>query len=435
MPRSKSFNTARQRLKSPLVLQSPPTRTTRTRTITSCTSLKISVAEYKQEACDQTKPETQFLSIRSKSELDYGLIVKNRSMQLGSEIIVIGGGVIGLATAIELRLLGAKVTVLCKNFTAAAGHAAAGMLAPQAEQIPTGAMLDLCLASRKLYPEWVSKIESISGIDAGYWQCGILAPRFAETAADFEWLSAGKIHAQQSGLSKSIVGGYWYPADGQVDNRALIRSLFDASQSLGVKFHDGVEVKTIHRHQGIVTHLETSQGDVSAQHYILATGAWSQQLLQIPVAPRKGQMLSVQVPTEQQANLPLQQVLFGEEIYIVPRRDGTIIIGATSEDVGFAPQNTPKGVQQLLTNATRLFPLLQDLPIHETWWGFRPATPDELPILGGSPYVNLTLATGHYRNGILLTPITAKLIADLVWHQQADNLLSATSYQRFSLVV
>jgi glycine oxidase ThiO len=353
-------------------------------------------------------------------------------MQAGREIIVIGGGVIGLATAIELRLLGAAVTILCKDFKAAAGHAAAGMLAPQAEQIPTRSMLDLCLASREFYPSWVQKIESISGIDAGYWQCGILAPRYTQTEQNPDWLAANTIHAQQSGLSESIVGGYWYPADGQVDNRALIRSLFSASQSLGVNFLDGVTVKTIHHRQAQITHLETSQGDLSAQHYILATGAWSQQLLPIEVVPRKGQMLSVLVPPEQRANLPLQQVLFGEEIYIVPRRDGKIIIGATSEDVGFAPQNTPQGIQQLRNAATRLFPLLQDLPIHESWWGFRPATPDELPILGASAYDNLTLATGHYRNGILLTPITAKLIADLVWHQKVDGLLSAMSWERFS---
>ena len=129
---------------------------------------------------------------------------------------------------------------------------------------------------------------------------------------------------------------------------------------------------------------------MSAQHYILATGAWSQQLLPIEVVPRKGQMLSLLVPPEQQAHLPLQQVLFGEEVYIVPRRDGKIIIGATSEDVGFTPQNTPQGIQQLLNAATRLFPLLEDFPMHETWWGFRPATPDELPILGASAYENLT---------------------------------------------
>jgi glycine oxidase ThiO len=372
-----------------------------------------------------------FLPIRSRFAVNYVLIVHNRSMQAGREIIIIGGGVIGLATAIELRLLGAEVTILCCDFKAAAGHAAAGMLAPQAEQIPIGSMLDLCLASRDLYPSWIQKIESISSVDAGYWQCGILAPRYIQAEQSSEWLGSNTIHAQQSGLSESIVGGYWYPADGQVDNRALIRSLFSASQSLGIEFLDGVAVKTIHHRQGRVTHLDTSQGDMSSPHYILATGAWSQQLLPIEVVPRKGQMLSILVPPEQRDHLPLQQVLFGEEIYIVPRRDGKIIIGATSEDVGFAPQNTSQGIQQLLDAATRLLPLLEDFPLHETWWGFRPATPDELPILGASAYTNLTLSTGHYRNGILLTPITAKLIADLVWHQQADNLLSAMSWERF----
>ncbi|WP_310413204.1 glycine oxidase ThiO [Chamaesiphon sp. OTE_8_metabat_110] len=351
-------------------------------------------------------------------------------MSSGSEIIVIGGGVIGLATAIELRLLGAQVTILSKDFKAAAGHAAAGMLAPQAEQIAPGTMHDLCLDSRELYPEWVRKIEAISGVDVGYWQCGILAPRYL-SASGQDWLDTDSIHQQQSGLSESVVGGYWYPADGQVDNRALIRSLSSASQALGINLRDSVEVTAIHRNQGRVTHLETSQGDLTAQHYILATGAWSQQLLPIPLIPRKGQMLSVLVPNEQRDNLPLQQVLFGEEIYIVPRRDGKIIIGATSEDVGFAPSNTLKGVKQLMTNAMRLFPTLQQYPLLETWWGFRPATPDELPILGTSTEANLTLATGHYRNGILLAPITAKLIADLVWHQQADNLLAAFSWQRF----
>jgi glycine oxidase ThiO len=355
-------------------------------------------------------------------------------MQSNSEIIVIGGGIIGLATAIELRLLGAEVTVLSKDFKTATGHAAAGMLAPQAEQISAGAMLDLSLASRELYPEWVRKIESISGVDVGYWQCGILAPCYHQTEPSVDWLNSRSIHQHQADLSKSVVGGYWYPADGQVDNRTLIRSILIASQSLGVKFLDGVAVTTIHRHQGRVTHLETNQGNMSAQHYILATGAWSQQLLSIPVVPRKGQMLSVVVPPAQTDNLPLQQVLFGEEVYIVPRRDGKIIIGATSEDVGFAPSNTLKGVKQLMTNAMRLFPPLQNCPLHETWWGFRPATPDELPILGTSADANLTLATGHYRNGILLTPITAKLIANLVWHQQADNLLSSFSWQRFEPV-
>jgi glycine oxidase ThiO len=354
-------------------------------------------------------------------------------MQSGSEIIIIGGGVIGLAIAIELRLLGAEITILCRDFKAAAGHAAAGMLAPQAERIAAGSMLDLCLASRDLYPEWVRKIESISGVDAGYWDCGILAPHYTQTDIGIDWLDDRSIHQRQPGLSADIVGGYWYPADGQVDNRSLLHSLWIACQALGVKFQDGVEVHKIDRDRERITHLETSQGKLSAQHYILTTGAWSQELLPIPVVPRKGQVLSLIVPPTQLDNLPLQQVLFGEDIYIVPRRDGRIIIGATSEDVGFSPHNTAGGVKQLLTNAVRLFPPLQDFPLHETWWGFRPATPDELPILGISSATNLTLATGHYRNGILLTPITAKLISELVWHNRSIDLLTAFNWQRFRI--
>ncbi len=348
-----------------------------------------------------------------------------------SEITIVGGGIIGLATAIELRLLGAEVRVLSADFKTAAAHAAAGMLAPQAEQIPPGAMLDLCLASRALYPEWVEQIRSISNLDPGYWQCGILAPRYQDLDCDVDWLDRQNMLDRQPGLNPHIAGGYWYPDDGQVDNRALIHALWVGCECLGVEFQDGVTVTNIQIDRGKIDALDTDRGKMSAHQYILATGAWSQELLPIPVIPRKGQMLSLRVPPAQLDNLPLQQVLFGEEIYIVPRRDGKIIIGATSEHVGFTPDNTPDGIDRLLTNAIRLLPTLADFQIDECWWGFRPATPDELPILGHSPYSNLTLATGHYRNGILLTPITAKLIAKLVWHHQADRLLSNFSWQRF----
>ncbi len=141
-------------------------------------------------------------------------------------------------------------------------------------------------------------------------------------------------------------------------------------------------------------------------------------------------MLSVKVP-DFLPSLPLTRVLYGENTYIVPRRDRTIIIGATSEDVGFTPHNTPVGIQSLLAAAIRLYPQLQDYPIQDFWWGFRPATPDELPILGTSPWENFTFATGHYRNGILLAPVTAQLMADLIWEQKSDSLLAEFNYQRF----
>lgn len=349
-----------------------------------------------------------------------------------SEILVIGGGIMGMAIALELRLLGAKVTILSRNFKEAATHAAAGMLAPQAEGIPPGAMLDFCLRSRALYPSWRDRIEEITGAKIGYWSCGILAPVYTMPRERGEyWLDRDSIHQFQPGLSDEVCGGYWYPEDGQVDNRELAQALWLAMQKVGVNLQEGVEVSRIHHIEGKVTHLETNQGDLVGDRYILATGAWSQQLLPIPVYPKKGQMLSLRVPEDVLATFPLQRVLFGSHIYIVPRQDGRIVIGATSEDVGFAPNNTPLGIQSLLTETMRLYPQLKDFAIEELWWGYRPTTPDELPILGESPYENLTLATGHHRNGILLAPVTAEAIANQIWRGKSDPLLFYFHYSRF----
>ncbi|MBE9190736.1 glycine oxidase ThiO [Gloeocapsopsis crepidinum LEGE 06123] len=351
-----------------------------------------------------------------------------------SDILIIGGGVVGLAIAVELKLRGASVTVLSRDFQAAS-HAAAGMLAPQAEAIPPGAMRDLCLRSRSLYPEWIDKLEQLSGVTTGYWACGILAPMYQEpihTVEDDEvayWLERDAINLYQSGLSSDVIGGWWYPEDGQVDNRALMRSLWTAAESLRVDLQDNVTVQAIQQQQRRVIGLQTSVGVYRAEHYVLAAGAWSNELLPVAVCPKKGQMLSLRVP-EGHSGLPLQRVLYGPDTYIVPRRDGRIIVGATSEDVGFTPYNTPLGIQTLLQNATRLLPQLQHYPIDEFWWGFRPATPDELPILGSSPCHNLTLATGHYRNGILLAPVTASLIAEYIW-QKSDSLLEHFHFSRF----
>ncbi|WP_009634090.1 glycine oxidase ThiO [Synechocystis sp. PCC 7509] len=346
-----------------------------------------------------------------------------------TDVLIIGGGVIGLATAIELKLRSHCVTIIVRDFNSGASHAAAGMLAPEAEQIPPGAMLDLCLLSRQLYPDWTSKIEHLSGLSTGYWNCGILAPVYAKTSRNNgHWLDKKATSQHQSNLSADVVGSWWYPEDGQVDNRALTNALRASAIALGVIIQDKVTVKNFIYQQNRVTGVCTTANDlIHAEHYVLATGAWSQELLPIPVHPKKGQMLSVRVTDKE---LPLKQVLFGSDIYIVPRADGRIIIGATMEDVGFTPYNTPAGMQLLLQRAIRLFPPLQHYPIEEFWWGFRPATPDELPILGASPYDNLTLATGHYRNGILLAPVTANLVADVI-NNKNSSLLEHFHYSRF----
>ncbi|MEH2433202.1 MAG: glycine oxidase ThiO [Nostoc sp.] len=374
-----------------------------------------------------------------------------------SEIVIIGGGVIGLAIAIELKLRGASVTVLCRDFQAAATHAAAGMLAPDAENIPNGAMHSLCWRSRALYPDWTRKLEELTGLNTGYRSCGILAPVFEEAGGqgsreqgaggaggaggDREvnsssspsspayWLNKEAIHQYQPGLGAEVVGGWWYPEDAQVDNKALAQVLWTAAESVGVELKDGITVEAFLQQQGQVVGVQTNAGIIRAAHYVLASGAWSNELLPVPVRPRKGQMLSVRIP-EIAPELPLKRVLFGQDIYIVPRRD-RLVIGATSEDVGFIPNNTPEGIQTLLQAAIRLYPQLKHYPIQEFWWGFRPATPDELPILGTSHCQNLTLATGHYRNGILLAPVTAALIADFILEQKSDPLLADFHYSRF----
>ncbi|MEL6469116.1 MAG: glycine oxidase ThiO [Cyanobacteria bacterium J06623_4] len=366
-----------------------------------------------------------------------------------ADVIIVGGGTMGLAIALELHQQGTSVTVLSKDFSAAAGHAAAGMLAPSAERLPQGPMAELCARSLALYPHWISKLEDLTGQDSGYWPCGILAPLLKPASASGSpasstglthspvsdptnrpVLSSAATHSYQSGLSPDIVGGYFYPEDGQVDNRALMHALQVAVQEKGISVQSGVSVEGLIRQGGRVMALRTSAGEKQADHYVLATGAWSSELLPVPVTPRKGQMLSLKVPPGYGQVQPLHRILYGEQVYIVPRRDGRIVLGATVEDVGFLPHNTPAGVAQLLSAAIALYPALAQFPIEECWWGFRPSTPDELPILGAGPCENLTLATGHYRNGILLTPITAKLISDRILGK-TDPILAHFSYSRF----
>ncbi|NEP61759.1 MAG: glycine oxidase ThiO [Symploca sp. SIO2G7] len=346
-----------------------------------------------------------------------------------ADILVIGGGIIGLAIALELRQQGATVTVLSRDFKMAAGHAAAGMLAPCTERL-NGFILELSRRSLALYPEWSRKLEELTGEDVGYWPCGILAPLFSppsDQSADV--LNQAAMHAYQPHLNPQIAGGYWYPEEGQVDSRALLKALRIAAQELGVTIQEGVSTDAFLQQGRRIKGILTSQGHQQAEHYVLAAGAWSSELLPMPVKPCKGQMAALLTPS----NSPygLKRVLYGERVYIVPRQDGRIVLGATSEDVGFTPYNTTAGVSQLLHEAVALYPPLADFPLQECWWGYRPTTPDEMPILGPSQCDNLTLATGHHRNGVLLTPITAKLIAEMI-QGKSDPLLTAFHWERFT---
>ncbi|BAQ60101.1 thiazole biosynthesis protein ThiG [Geminocystis sp. NIES-3708] len=349
-------------------------------------------------------------------------------MKTSNEIIVIGGGIIGLSIALELKLKGLGVTILSKNYTQAATNAAAGMLAPKAEQLE-GVILDLALQSLALYPEWTGKLEQLSGQDIDYNPCGIIAPVYHQPSTiNDNWLDKDTIQLYQPHLGKDVMGGYWYPEEGQVDPRKVGNVLLNIAKSLGIDIKEGVEAIAFTRHQGRIKNVLTKSGIFSADTYILASGAWSSKLFPLPVRPLKGQMLSLKIATEK----PLERVIFGENTYLVPKKDGRLIVGATSEDIGWIEGTTAEGINSLLNRAIRLYPPLASWQLDEIWYGFRPATADEIPILGYGDTDNLIFATGHQRNGILLAPITAKLISNLVIDHHADPLLKHFTYQRFN---
>jgi len=331
-----------------------------------------------------------------------------------TDVLVIGGGIIGLATAIALSQQGANVTVIEREICGkGATWAAAGMLAPEAERLE-GTLLDFGIRSRDMYPKWIANLMRLSGLDCGYWCCGMIAPSLEESDHQIisqhpKYINREESRKRQSGLGESVLGSLWLPEDGQVNNRKLAKALLTTAQSLSIKILEGVTVYQIVRDAQRVTHLDTSVGNLQGDRYILATGAWTRSLLPLPVKPIKGQMLSVFDRDRQ-----LQRVIYAPSCYIVPRQDGKIVIGATVEDNGFSQGNTAAGLAQLLNRAIAVYPAIANMPITETWWGFRPHAPNEIPLLGASDYENLVLATGHYRNGILFAPITAKLITDFI---------------------
>jgi glycine oxidase ThiO len=320
------------------------------------------------------------------------------------QIVIIGGGVIGLSIAFELALFHPdwQITIVERGeIGRGASWSAAGMLAPTAEGL-TGTLAQLGYASRDLYPQWIDRVQKRAGISCGYWCCGIIQP--SGDRSHPQYVSGSELARYQAGLA--IESALWIPDDSQVDNRQLVLALELANRSLGVVMRQGVAVHSLTIRQHQVVGVETSAGTISADRYILTTGAWTAELLPQPISPRKGQMLSVFDPDRS-----LGRVIYGAGIYLVPRQDGRIIVGATVEDCGFQGGNTAWGINYLLSGAIQLYPAIAHMKITETWWGFRPYAPQEELILGASAYPNLLLALGHYRNGILLAPITAQKIS------------------------
>lgn len=359
-------------------------------------------------------------------------------------ILILGGGLIGLAIAHQLARRGQAVTVLSRRRSEAAGFVAAGMLAPHAEAL-AGEQLTLGQASLARIPTWVEQIEADSGLPCGLRPCGIVVP-FATaterdaypTAAWGEALERTDLEREVPGIGPSWQAGLLFAQEGQIDNRRrLMRALERACAGLGVAFEEGTEVLALERSaagelQGV--RLRRADGEelcLAADRAVLACGAWSARLLpQLPVFPVKGQMLSLQGPIG-----ALNRVVFGPGTYLVPRDDGLLVVGATSEpEAGFGEGLTPAGQRQLQAGISALLPAACRWPPMERWWGFRPCTPDEGPLLGESPVPGLWLACGHHRNGVLLAAITAELLADaLAGCRDAETRrwLAAFNWRRF----
>ncbi|KKZ11598.1 MAG: amino acid oxidase [Candidatus Synechococcus spongiarum SP3] len=344
----------------------------------------------------------------------------HRSRQ--QQVLVLGGGLMGLTVAHVMARHGWSVGLLRRGRRDAAGFAAAGMAAPHAEGL-SGPLLALAQRSLQMIPPWVGTIEEDSGLPCGWRPCGTVVPFTSQaqrqafpTAAMGHPLERAALEAEAPGISPAFPCGLLFPQDGQLDSRRqLMAALEQACRRRGVRFEEGVTVERLCWEEGGDGHphlvgiaLRASDGEKQrrpCERAVLCCGAWSQQLIpSVPVTPVKGQMFSVQAPRQ-----ALQRVLFGPGAYLVPRRDGLVVVGATSEQVGFTPGLTPIGQDQLERGLRQLLPAATRWPPMERWYGFRPCTRDQQPVLGPGPLVGLVMATGHHRNGVLLAAVTAEL--------------------------
>jgi glycine oxidase len=367
-------------------------------------------------------------------------------------IAVIGGGVIGLAIGWRLASTGFAVTVFDRGDAGrGASWAAAGMLAPVSEAEPEEeALIQLALAAHAMWPAFAEELTAKSGVAIDYWPCGglhvalnrdeverlrFLQDFLARLQLDARWLSGTEARSQLPHLSPDTKAALLSPTDHQVDNRKLVAALRAVFLAAGGSLREHAEVTELDLAAGRVAGILAGGRRYPADIVVLAAGAWSGTTETLPVLQRpavrpvKGQMLSVRM------DIPLTgHILWRDGRYLVPRRDGRLLIGATVEERGFDDRLTAGGLFQLLEQARELLPGIDDLPIEESWSGLRPASRDDAPILGPSGVPGgLVYATGHYRHGILLTPITAAAIAEYVRRGVLPSVAQPFARDRFEL--
>lgn len=380
------------------------------------------------------------------------------------DVIVVGGGVIGLSIAREIGRRGMRVVVLERGkMGEEASHAAAGMLAPQSEADQADEFFRLQSASRDLYPTFAEELREETGQDIELDQTGTLYLAFTDEDEEelekrFIWqtraglqverLTAENTRLLEPALSPRLHFALKFPLDWQVENRRLISALVASLKHYGVGRWEGVAAISLRVEASRVTGVETSHGFLGAGKVVLAAGAWTSRLPfshsseepaggearpQHPlIEPVRGQMLCFGPRPSFIQLFRHGHVIYTPRGYVVPRRDGRLLFGATAENVGFNKAVTAAGLYSLISHALEIAPAIGELPLAETWAGLRPRAEDGHPVLGASEEVRgLYYATGHYRNGILLAPLTGQLIAELIVDGRPSPLLEPFTPERF----
>ena len=351
------------------------------------------------------------------------------------DVVFVGGGVIGLSCAWRAAQRGARVAVLERGEPGCgATQVAAGMLAPVGElSFGEPELLELTLAAARLYPGFVAELEAASEMATGYEELGALHVALDRDEAaqlrrvhdlqrslelEAEWLPPRKCRELEPGLTPSFHGGVFAASEAVVDPRALTKALRAAVIAKGGEVREGTEVvEGIFEGERLAGVRTVAGEELRAESVVLASGAWSgaaqwlPEHARPPVRPVKGQVLELRRRDDEP---PSRHILASERVYLVPRPDGRLIVGATVEEMGFDTAVTAGGVHELLREAYRLLPDVAEMELLDAVAGLRPGTPNNLPIVVPGEIEGLVLATGHYRNGILLAPLAAETVADLL---------------------
>ena len=362
------------------------------------------------------------------------------------DAILIGGGIIGCSIARSLALGGFQVAIVEKGqLGQEASWAAAGMLSPSAEADVDSPLFPLCRASLKLYAPLSTALKSETGIDSEYRNEGTLLAFRDDTERgsmlpSIEWqrgqgiaieeLSALQLNKREPQLA-NCAGAFFLAEDHQIDNRLLMKALIESCRRRGVNFILGQEVRDVQCNNLRVTGVATDAGFIAATYVINTAGAWAgalniQGLAPVVIRPVKGHVVAL-------ANqiAPIQHVVRTHSTYLVPRKNGTVIVGSTMEEAAFDKTVHASSIRNLIQAANRLCPTLEQSKVSETWTGLRPASPDGLPILGPTPVDGYWIALGHFRNGILLAPITAQILSSWIISGSPTADIEAFKFMRF----